>query len=328
MKPTTADISGSIPLRRSTPCVSCPVARAATLALFLLPGCQSPPPSDADRVIAVFGETGLGNGQFSYPRAIAVSPLDGRIFVCDKTARIQRFAPDGRFETGWRMPEWENGKPTGIAADTSGRLWVADTHYHRVIVFDRDGREQFRFGRHGEGPGEFVFPTCIAWDADANIYVGEYGGNDRLSKFSPDRRSLASFADRTAGPGALERPTQIKFDEHGILWVADGCHHRICRYDTSGRFLGSFGRPGRGPSELNYPYGLELRPGSPPTVVVADQGNNRIVEFSREGRFLRAWGSPGRDRGQVLHPWAIAAGRDGVLYVLDSWNNRVQVLRW
>jgi len=295
--------------------------------LSCISGCQSPPAENASSVQVLFGEQGLGNGQFSYPRAIAISPIDGHVVVCDKTARIQRFDPDGRFEAVWRMPEWEFGKPTGMAFDMNGLLWVADTHYNRVIVYDRNGEEQFRFGKYGQGPGEFIFPTSVAWDPDGNIYVGEYGGNDRISKFSPDRKYLMSFGTKSSGDAALERPTQIKFDPRGFLWVSDGCHHRICRFSTDGKLLGSFGRPGSGPGEMNYPYDLDLVPGTT-HIVVTEHGNNRISEFDDQGRLVRWWGKPGRDRGEIMQPWKAQFGRNGLLYIVDAWNNRVQAVRW
>jgi len=311
------------------------VARRVNLAMatwgahvaLLLVGCESRPESDAGRVEYVFGEQGLGNGQFSYPRTLAVSPIDASVFVCDKTARIQRFSPDGKFEHSWRMPKWEFGKPTGMAFDRQGRLWVADTHYNQVIVYDRDGVEQFRFGSYGTGPGEFVFPTCVAWDGDGNIYVGEYGGNDRINKFTADRKYVMSFGTKQDGDAALERPTQIKFDPRGFLWVSDGCHHRICKFSTDGKLLASFGQPGSGPGEMNYPYDLDLVPGTT-QLVVTEHGNNRVSEFDDQGRCVRTWGKPGRERGEIMQPWKAQFGRGGMLYLLDSWNNRVQGVRW
>ncbi|MFO0973918.1 MAG: hypothetical protein U1A27_10835 [Phycisphaerae bacterium] len=293
-------------------------------------GCDRAEPRDDERVVAVFGETGLGFGQFSYPRGLTVSPVDGCIFVVDKTARIQRFSPEGKYESGWRMPEWENGKPTGIKCDASGRLWVADTHYHRVIVYDREGVEQFRFGRRGEGKGEFIFPTCVAWDASGAIYVGEYGGNDRISKFTGGSAPQyeMSFGTRDAGAASLERPTAIEVDAQGTLWVADGCHHRVCRFSAAGKFLGAIGTAGHGPGELDYAYDLALERGEPLRMVVTDHGNNRVQELDAAGHALRTWGTVGRARGQVTQPWKAQFDRAGRLLVLDSWNNRVQVLKW
>jgi DNA-binding beta-propeller fold protein YncE len=302
----------------------CAVAVAAT---FFLSGCYREEP-DVAAVEFIFGSTGLGPGEFSYPRAIAVSPVDGCVFVVDKspTARIQRFSPDGRYEHQWSMPEAANGKPTGLCVDEQNRIWVADTHYQRVVVFDREGRELRRFGEKGEGPGQFVFPTTVAIDRDGAAYVGEYGGNDRISKFSPEGKYMFSFADKASGDGWVERPAGMVFDESGVLWVTDTCHHRVCRYDREGKFLSAIASPGTRPENLNYPYGLALEQNG--SILVADRGNNRIVRYSRDGRFLGGWGSHGRGPGQITQPWGVAVSGRGVIYCLDSWNNRIQAIHW
>ncbi|MBN2559676.1 MAG: hypothetical protein JXQ75_01930 [Phycisphaerae bacterium] len=300
-------------------------------AQVLLVGCERAEP-DAAAVEVVFGGPGLGAGEFSYPRGIAVSPVDGCVFVVDKspTARIQRFSADGVYQHQWHMPEYEDGKPTGIYVDTLNRVWVPDTHYHRVIVFDRDGGELFRFGEQGEGPGQFTLPTTVAIDRDGYIYVGEFDGqngeNDRISKFSPNRAYLFSFADKSAGEGRVKRPAEIVIDEHDILWVADSCNHRICRYDRDGHFLSAFGSPGTGPQEFKYPFGLAIEESG--TLLVADRGNNRIERYDPNGKLLGIWGTAGRARGQIAQPWDVAVAEDGGIYCLDSWNNRVQLIRW
>src|SRR5262249_11547482 len=163
---------------------------------------------------------------------------------------IQRFTPDGIYETEWRMPEWQQGKPTGLCVDSKNRVWVADTHYHRVMVFDRNGRELLRFGEEGRVPGQFVWPANIALDADGFVYVGEYGGNDRISKFSPDAKYLFSFAGGDPEQGGTARPQGLAFDHDGVLWVTDAGHHRICHYGRDGKFLGGFGALGDGPGEF------------------------------------------------------------------------------
>jgi DNA-binding beta-propeller fold protein YncE/ABC-type molybdate transport system permease subunit len=319
--------AGSLARRLNGSLGSTGVWCVALAVIALLAGCERADP-DVTAVDAVFGGPGLGTGEFSYPRGIAVSPVDGCVFVVDKspTARIQRFSPDGEYEHQWCMPEAKNGKPTGLYVDRHNRVWVPDTHYHRVITYDRDGRELFRFGARGEGPGEFIFPTDVVLDREGNIYVGEYGDNDRISKFSPDREYLFSFADKASGEGRVERPTGLAIDEDNTLWVADACHHRICRYGPDGRFLRAFGSPGTERDNLNYPYGLVLEGSG--TLLVADRGNNRIVRFDRAGNFVGSWGIHGRDRGQISQPWGVAVAEDGRVYCLDSWNNRVQLIDW
>ncbi len=308
-----------------------PTLRAATailcVCMAILPACHREEP-DTAAVEFVFGRTGLGPGEFSYPRGIAVSPVDGCIFVVDRspTGRVQRFSAKGEYEHQWSMPDAANGKPTGLYIDQRNRIWVADTHYQRVIVYDREGVELFRFGEEGRGPGQFIFPTSVAIDREGYVYVAEYGGNDRINKFTPDLQYQSCFANQGSGEGSVERPYEIVFDNEDKLWVTDSCHHRICRYDRNGKFLFAFGSPGSEPHNLNYPIGLILEKSG--TMLVADRGNNRIVRFDRQGRFLGSWGKAGREPGQMLQPWGVAVSRKGLVYCLDSWNNRVQAIDW
>lgn len=294
---------------------------------YWIAGAVATPGGDAGAIEYVFGRVGRGDAEFDYPRAMAISPIDGRVFVIDKTARVQRFSPKGEHEATWRMPEWDNGKPTGIYVDSEGRVWVPDTHYARIIVYDRDGEEQFRFGERGQGPGQFIFPTAIARDRAGFVYVSEYGGNDRISKFTPDLKFIKSFANSESGEGWTDRPQAMLFDDDEILWVADSCSHRICRYDRDGKFLGALTPQKAGREDaLNYPFGLAFDEHG--HLLIADRGNSRIVRMAKDGRTLGSWGTVGREVGQLAQPWSVAVGRGGLIYCLDSWNNRVEVIDW
>ncbi|MEE8170043.1 MAG: hypothetical protein V3T70_05795 [Phycisphaerae bacterium] len=303
-------------------------SRAAVSAIVtaLAGGACSAAGTDASHVEFVFGDNGMGRGEFAYPRGLTVSPVDGCVFIVDKAARVQRFDPQGRYETEWRMPEYDAGKPTGLAVDRRNRVWIADTHYSRVIVYDRDGRELFRFGESGDGPGQFRWPTTVAFDADGNAYVGEYGGNDRISRFTADGEFAFSFASGDAQTGGTNRPQGLAFDADGVLWVADAANHRIGRYARDGEFLGAFGNMGAGHGEFRYPYDVAVD--AEQTIWISDYGNNRVVRMHRTGDILASWGSLGREPGQLRHAWSLDVAPNGLLYVLDSWNSRVQVLAW
>jgi len=269
-----------------------------------------------------FGRTGMGPREFNYPRAAAIDRT-GRLYVVDKGGRLQALTQAGEFITAWKMPETRAGKPTGLGVAPDGTLFVADTHYSRVLHFSPDGELLGQFGSLGDGPGQFRLPTDTAIADDGGIYVSEYGGNDRVSKFNASQEYLFSFGGHDAGAGRMERPQALVIAPDSTLWAADACNHRICHFDGDGVFLGAFGRPGRGLGELWFPYNLDLL--SDGTMAVCEYGNNRVQLFDPEtGRSLGVWGAAGRRPGRLAYPWALAVGDDDLILIVDSGNNRVQ----
>ncbi len=298
------------------------IAFALLAGIAALVGCERRATDAVPGLLFSFGRTGLGPGEFSYPRAAALSG-DGRLYVIDKAARVQCFSADGTFALDWRMSDWQAGKPTGVFVARDGRVYVADTHYARVQIFDPNGAPLAMFGSFGEGPGQFILPTDVAIDDEGFIYVSEYGGNDRISKFTPSFEYVMSFAGKDDGEGRTERP-QSMLIRGETLWVTDSCQHRICAYTLDGKLKIAFGRNGSAVGEVHFPYGLDML--SDGTLVVSEFGNNRIQRFAQDGRSLGVWGIAGRRPGELAYPWAVAVGAGGRVYVLDSGNNRVQVI--
>lgn len=305
------------------------LSRISFLFLFLtaaapgLVGCKDELLNSGANPDLVFGRTGLGHGEFAYPRAAVAAP-GNRLYVVDKAARVQCFTQDGKYLCDWEMPESSAGKPVGLGVGPDGRLYVADTHYARVMIYEPDGQWIGSFGSFGTEPGQFKLPRDVAIDRNGFIYVSEDGGNDRISKFAPDHRYLFSFGGPGSGAAALERPQSLEIAPDGTLWVADACHHRICRFDADGKFLGAFGKLGSGPGELNFPYNAAFL--SDGTLVVCEFGNQRIQRFDAQGRSLGVWGAPGRRPGQLSSPWGLAIGEKDRIFVVDSGNNRIQAL--
>lgn len=292
------------------------------LLLLVVAGCDEDI-AGAPGLVAIFGETGMGPGEFSYPRALVVGDATD-VYIVDKAARIQCYSPAGEFLHDWRTPAASAGKPTGLGIDSAGRIYAADTHYARVLIYEPDGTLAETFGTQGEGPGQFIMPTDVAVAPDGTIYVSEYGGNDRVSRFSPQLEFITSFGGPDAGAARLQRPQALLVEDDGMLWVADACNHRICQFSPDGDLLFEFGASGAALGELSYPYSLDML--SDGTFVIAEYGNNRVQRFDRDGTSLGIWGSAGRKPGQLAYPWAAAVGVDDRVYVLDSGNNRVQVI--
>ena len=73
-----------------------------------------------------------------------------------------------------------------IVEDPRGRVVVADIQTSEIRVFDPDGRFAFRFGGHGEGPGELTDPCCLEFDPEGELWVRE---STRYSAFRLDSAS-------------------------------------------------------------------------------------------------------------------------------------------
>jgi DNA-binding beta-propeller fold protein YncE len=305
------------------------VARMRHLAMAVLlcglsialTGCNKTLPKEAE-VLDHFGRTGRGQCQFVYPRAIDIT-ADGSLYVVDKTGRIQHLTDEGDFLSVIPMPEVDAGQPTGVTVGPDGNIYVADTHYYRVVAFSPTGETLFEFGRYGTEEGCFIFPTDVAFAPDGRIFVSEYGGNDRISVFTETGEFLSAFGAPGSGQGQFSRPAALCVDEsRRLLYVADACNHRIAVYDLQGKLIRYIGSAGLDRGHLRYPYDLALRDDG--TIIVCEYGNNRIQSFDPAGNSLGICGGAGRQLGQLAYPWGVAVGRDRA-YIVDAGNDRIQV---
>lgn len=317
---------------------------------------------------STIGEVGLAPGQLAYPRCL---DQDGEsLWVIDKEARVQRLDPKtGTCLAVWHMPDSEFGKPTGLTVVADPKrpnhhlMFVADTHYHRIRVYDilpvddtakariknggfpdeREAELLMQFGTHGRGPGQFIFPTDIAvlHGSDGSIerlYVPEYGGNDRISVLSPEGKFLFAFGQFGSGsqaePVQFSRPQSVAIDEvRRQLVVTDACNHRVGVFTLEGqliRWISSPEQAGDAPGHFNYPYGLALlKDGS---ALITEFGGARMQQIDlTTGAPLKLFAgkadpdSPNKIRG-LANPWSCTILGDRI-FVLDTRNNRIASYR-
>ncbi|HEY7119428.1 MAG TPA: 6-bladed beta-propeller [Tepidisphaeraceae bacterium] len=303
-----------------------PLRGAAKLGVVVLVAYGVGGCSKSSKPDEVWLETGAGEGQVVYPRGICYSKTDDSYFVVDRLARIQHLDRNGKFLSGWRMPAFAQGKPVGLTVGPDGNLWVPDTHYSRVMVFDPkhpDGKPIREFGSFGRDKGQFIYPSDIAFDSKGRIFVSEFGDHDRIQVFDKDFHYLFEFGRFGDGPGEFSRPQSMVIDGE-TLYVTDACNHRIDVFTTDGRFLRTMGKIGSGPGEFRFPYGMDMD--SKGRLVVVEFGNNRVQLIDKEtGRSLATWGTGGRDLGQFAYPWGVAIDRDDRIVTVDAGNNRLQV---
>ena len=298
------------------------IAGPLLLAMTVLPmACQDESQDAILPPVPVVGQTGLPGrspGRFDMPRGIA-SDGHGGVYVVDKSARVQHVDAGDRVELWWMMPDYDNGKPTGISVVPGGRIAVADTHEYRVSVFDESGQLERTFGEYGTDPGQFIYPTDIVVDEASQWYVSEYGGNDRIQVLDSAATPLRVLGGPGSGPGEFRRPQSMDFSVDGqVLWVADSCNHRVQGIDpNTGEQVAELGT-----GWLRYPYGVAALPDE--TVVVSEFGGHRLSRWSPAGDRLGAWGGWGRGLGRLSMPWGITYDPStDEIQLLDTGNARI-----
>src|SRR5271169_6011632 len=102
-------------------------------------------------------------------------------------------------------------KPTGVAVDADGNLYVCDTLNNRIEIFDADGQFIKTFGKSGDGPGYFARPKGVAIDVDGNIWVAD-GLQDRVQVFNQENQLLITFGGHGLLPGQFQALVNVISD--------------------------------------------------------------------------------------------------------------------
>lgn len=111
---------------------------------------------------------GTGDAQFSAPESVATDST-GFIYIADAdNDRIQKFAPDGSFES--KFGEGKLSSPKGIDVDAYGNTWVADTGNRRIAQFDPAGTfvNEYQSDGYNIDPQKIVVRGGKIYIADAN----------------------------------------------------------------------------------------------------------------------------------------------------------------
>jgi YD repeat-containing protein len=156
------------------------------------------------KYLSTYGSTGTGGGQFNGPLNIAF--VGSNLFVTDElNNRVQELTGTGAFvkAIGWGVSNGEeklqvctsgcragiagSGKgqfysPIGLAADSTGDLYVVDGHDNRVQELTSEGSYLTQFGATGSGTGQLLEPYGVAVGPQGQIYVAEYA-NKRIQEW-------------------------------------------------------------------------------------------------------------------------------------------------
>ncbi len=154
-------------------------------------------------------------------RPTSVAVYGNRIYVCDiRDSEIEVLDKQtgeliekiGRIGTG----DGEFHKPTHIAVDNQGNLYVTDAFNFRVQKFDKDGKFVEVIGYQGSHPGAFARPKGLAPDRDGHLYVVD-AAFEVVQIFDIETAEpLLSFGKYSPAPGSTYLPAGIHIDYDNV----------------------------------------------------------------------------------------------------------------
>jgi sugar lactone lactonase YvrE len=120
-------------------------------------------------------------------------------------------------------------RPTGLAVDQEGNLYVCDTLNDRIEIFDADGKFISTFGKNGDGPGYFARPKGVAIDGDGHIWVAD-GMQDRVQVFNQQAQLLIALGGHGILPGQFQALVDIVIDKNNRVFTSEIYHGRVQQF--------------------------------------------------------------------------------------------------
>jgi len=199
------------------------------------------------------------------------------------------------------------GAMSGISVNDKDEIWLFTRGTPPVQVYDRDGKYL-----RGWGADIVAKAHQIRFDRDGNLWLVDVG-NHVVLKCTPDGKVLKTLGVKgESGDDAAHffKPTDIAIAPDGQLFITDGYgNSRVVHFDSQGKFVKAWGKPGTGPGEFDLPHSICMD--SQGRLYVADRSNFRVQIFEQSGKFLAEW----RDR---MVPWSVCTARSGDIWACGS----------
>jgi tripartite motif-containing protein 71 len=137
-------------------------------------------------------------------------------------------------------------RPSHIAVDSAGRVYVTDPGADSVVVLSPSGAVLSRFGgkRFGHRLGEFTNPPGIALGPRGEIYVVD-SGNSRVQKLSLQGQPLLQWGSAGSRPGQFRTPIGVAVTARGSVYVSDADNSRVQEFSSGRRVRAAWGSKAR-----------------------------------------------------------------------------------
>ena len=163
--------------------------------------------------------------------------------------------------------------------------------------------------------------SSVAVDAKGVIYLLQRGAKaDPVIAVDRSGRVLRSW-----GKGMYQIPHAVRIDPDGNVWTVDAKSSMVYKFTPEGTKLLEIavgGQPANPRSEFCGTTDIAFHKGR---IFISDgYANNRVLEYTSAGKLVKQWGTKGTGPGEFNLPHAIAVDENGVVYVADRENGRIQ----
>ena len=175
---------------------------------------------------------------------------------------------------------------------------------------------------------EMGAPSSVAWTSKNRLLVFNRGPHP-LMEFDEDGNYVRSW-----GEGEYVRPHGMRLDPQGNIWTTDVNGHTVTKMNPEGDVLLTLGvkdhagdwNEAANTRLLNEPTDLSFGAAGEIFVLVGHgRGEPRVLKFDRAGTLMTSWGTPGTGPSQFDTPHSIVVDTEGLVYVADRQNRRVQI---
>ena len=308
------------------------------------------------------------------PAAVALD-ADSNLYVADRgNHRIRRIDPSGTVTTvagsgrssydgdGGPATEAALWAPDGVAVDSKGNLYIADTRNNRVRRVDPSGTIATVAGTGESGGGgdggpareaQLSYPTGLAVDSDDNLHIAD-ADNGRIRRIdrSGTITTIAGIGDGhfggdggSADRARLAEPTGLAVDSESNLYIADTANQRVRRIDrfgtistVAGTGVGGYGGDGGQATGAQLHALSDVALDSSGNVYIADTWNNRVRRIDPAGMISTVAGngesSLQGDKGdggpatqaRIDEPMSVAVDSSGNLLIIESGTSSVRLV--
>jgi hypothetical protein len=130
---------------------------------------------------------------------------------------------------------------------------------------------------------------------------------------------------RSWGKGMFTTPHAIRVDPAGFVWTTDAASSMVYKFSPQGEKALAIEVGGQPEPCNRFCSTTDIAFAPNGRIFIADGYRNaRILEYNFQGKRVREWGSAGTGPGQFRLPHSIQIDREGMVYVADRENGRIQ----